>query len=151
MAKTNSIATSNKIFGGNKLAAGRYSIVDAIICEEIFKLNGVDTKYECLQLNVAHINPTTGLVMLDGSNQPVLASTTLVLNGIWRPKVAADGTVMKNSGSMLSELLQTFRGKTFSEVREAINASYKSRVFTIDYTEFIGESGVSTVMILNWA
>ena len=150
MAKINSVATSNKIFGGNKLAAGRYLIVEAIICEESFLLNGVDTKYECLQINVAHTNPTTGLVQLDTNNQPMLASATLVLNGIWRPKIAADGTVMKNSGSMLKTFLDDFRGKTFSEVRDAINTLHKNKSFTVEYNEFIGESGVSSVMILNW-
>ena len=150
MAKINSVATSNKIFGGNKLAAGRYIISDCVISEESFNNNGTDTKYECLQLNVAHTNPTTGLVQLDTNNQPMLASATLVLNGIWRPKIAADGTVMKNSGSMLKTFLDDFRGKTFSEVRESINALHKNKPFTVEYNEFVGENGVSSVMILNW-
>lgn len=150
MAKINSVATSNKIFGGNKLAAGRYIISDCVICKETFKLNNVDTEYECLQLNVFHVNPTTGSAQLDNNNQPVIASATLVLNGIWRPKIAADGTVMKNSGSMLKTFLDDFRGKTFSEVRDAINTLHKNKSFTVEYNEFIGESGVSSVMILNW-
>lgn len=151
MAKTNTVQNSTKIFGGNKLAAGRYIIADCVICEESFNNNGVDTKYECLQLNVFHVNPTTGLAQLDATNQPVMASATLVLNGIWRPKIAVDGTVRKNTGTMLDTLLQDFRGKTFSEVRDSVNASYKNKPFTIEYTEFIGENGVSSVMILNWA
>lgn len=150
MAKINSVQTSTKIFGGNKLAAGRYIISDCVISKETFKLDNVDTEYECLQLNVFHVNPTTGLTQLDNNNQPVIASTTLVLNGIWRPKLAADGTVMKNSGSMLNTFLNDFRGKTFSEVRDAINTFHKNKPFTIEYTEFIGVNGVSSVMILNW-
>ena len=151
MAKINSVQNSTKIFGGNKLAAGRYIISDAVICEETFKLNNVDTKYECLQINVFHTNPTTGLVMTDSNNQPVSAATTLSLNGIWRSKTAADGSIRKNSGSMFDQLLQDFRGKTFSEVRDAINASYKNKAFVLTYEEFVGENGVSSVMVLNWA
>lgn len=150
MAKINNVQTSTKIFGGNKLAAGRYIISDCVICKETFKLNNVDTEYDCLQLNVFHVNPITGAIMLDTNNQPVLASTTLVLNGILRPKIAADGTVMKNSGSMLKTFSDDFRGKTFSEVRESINALHKNKPFTVEYNEFIGENGVSSVMILNW-
>ena len=151
MAKTNTVQTSTRIFGGNKLAAGRYIIFDAVISKESFDNNGVNTDYECLQLNVVHTNPTTGLAMLDASNQPVMASATLVLNGIWRSKIAADGAIMKNTGTMLDQLLQDFRGKTFSEVRDAINASYKNKPFTITYSEFIGTNGVGSTMILNWA
>lgn len=151
MAKVNSVQNSTKIFGGNKLAAGKYIIADAIICEETFTLNNVDTKYECLQINVFHTNPVTGLAMMDPNNQPVFAAATLSLNGIWRSKTAADGSIKKNSGTMFDELIQTFRGKTFSEVRDAINSSYKNKAFTLTYAEFVGESSVNSVMILNWA
>lgn len=151
MAKVNSVQNSTKIFGGNKLAAGKYIISDAVICEETFKLNNVDTKYECLQINVFHTNPTTGLVRTDSNNQPVSAAATLSLNGIWRSKTAADGSIKKNSGTMFDELIQTFRGKTFSEVRDAINSLYKNKAFTLTYEEFVGESSVNSVMILNWA
>ena len=151
MAKPNTVQNSTKVFGGNKLAAGRYIISEAIICEETFKLNNVDTKYECLQINVFHTDPVTGLAMVDNNNQPVSAAATLSLNGIWRSKTAADGSIRKNSGSMLDQLLQNFRGKTFSEVRDSINSLYKNKAFVLTYDEFVGENGVSSVMVLNWA
>ena len=151
MAKVNSVQNSTKIFGGNKLAAGRYIISDCVISEETFNNNGVDTKYECLQINVLHTNPTTGMVMLGPDNQPIAAAATLSLNGIWRSKTTADGSIKKNSGSMFDELMQKFRGKTFSEVRDLLNASYKNKSFTITYDEFVGENGPTSVMVLNWA
>ena len=151
MAKPNTIEKSTKVFGGNKLAAGRYIIAEAVICEETFNNNGVDTKYECLQLNVFHTDPVTGLVMVGPDNQPVSAAATLSLNGIWRSKTAVDGSIRKNSGSMLEKLLSDFRGKTFSDVRNSINSSYKGKAFTLAYEEFVGENGVTSVMVLNWA
>lgn len=150
MAKTNTVHECTKLFGGNKLVAGRYAIINAVITKETANINGVTTDYDCLQVNVAHVD-TNGVVQRDSSGQPVMASATLVLNGIWRPKVAADGTVMKNSGTMLDQLLHDFRGKRFDEVREMINSTYANRQFALSYTEYIGEYGVSTVMVLNWA
>lgn len=150
MAKINSVQECTKLFGGNKLVAGRYAIIDAVITTETATINNKQTDYDCLQINVAHVD-ANGVVKQDTSNQPLLASATLVLNGIWRSKVAADGTVVKNSGTMLDQLLQNFRGKRFDEVRSIINSSYVNRQFVLTYTEYIGEYGVSTVMVLNWA
>lgn len=150
MAKVNNVQECTKLFGGNKLVAGRYAIIDAVITTETATINNKQTDYDCLQINVAHVD-ANGVVKRDTSNQPLLASATLVLNGIWRPKVAADGTVVKNSGTMLDQMLQDFRGKRFDEVRSTINSTYANRQFVLTYTEYIGEYGVSTVMILNWA
>lgn len=150
MAKVNSVQECTKLFGGNKLVAGRYAIIDAVITKETANINGVATDYDCLQINVAHVD-ANGVIQRDSSGQPTMASATLVLNGIWRPKVAADGTVMKNSGSMLDQMLQDFRGKRFDEVRNTITSTYANRQFVLAYKEYIGEYGVSTVMILNWA
>lgn len=150
MAKVNSVQECTKLFGGNKLVAGRYAIINAVITKETANINNVQTDYDCLQLNVAHVD-ANGVVQLDTASQPVMASATLVLNGIWRSKVAADGTVVKNSGTMLDQMLQDFRGKRFDEVRTAVNTAYVNRQFVLAYTEYIGEYGVSTVMILNWA
>ena len=150
MAKVNSVQECTRLFGGNKLVAGRYSIVDAVITKETATINSVSTDYDCLQINVAHVD-ANGIIQRDTTSQPVMASATLVLNGIWRPKVATDGTVVKNSGTMLDQMLQDFRGKRFDEVRTAINTSYVNRQFVLTYTEYIGEYGVATVMVLNWA
>lgn len=150
MAKINNVQECTKLFGGNKLVAGRYAIVNAVITKETANINGVATDYDCLHVNVAHVD-ANGVVQQDSNGQPVMASATLVLNGIWRPKVASDGTVMKNTGSMLDKMLQDFRGKRFDEVRSNINSSYANRQFVLTYTEYISEYGVSTVMILNWA
>ena len=150
MAKVNNVQECTKLFGGNKLVAGRYAIIDAVITKETANINNVQTDYDCLQINVAHVDENN-VVKRDSSGQPLMASATLVLNGIWRPKVAVDGTIMKNSGTMLDQLLQDFRGKRFDEVRANINSSYANRQFVLTYNEYIGEYGVSTVMILNWA
>lgn len=150
MAKVNSVQECTRLFGGNKLVAGRYAIIDAVITKETATIDKVPTDYECLQLNVAHVDENN-VVKRDLSGQPLMASATLVLNGIWRPKVASDGTVMKNTGTMLDQLLQDFRGKRFDEVRNTITSTYANRQFILAYTEYIGEYGVSTVMILNWA
>lgn len=150
MAKVNSVQECTKLFGGNKLVAGRYSIVDAVITKETANINNVQTDYDCLQINVAYVDEN-GVVKRDSSGQLLMASATLVLNGIWRPKVAVDGTVMKNTGSMLDQMLQDFRGKRFDEVRSTINSTYANRQFVLTYTEYINEFGVGTVMVLNWA
>lgn len=150
MAKINSVQECTRLFGGNKLVAGRYSIVDAVITKETATINNVQTDYECLQINVAHVD-ANNIVKRDSSGQPLMASATLVLNGIWRPKVAVDGTVMKNTGDMLDQMLQDFHGKRFDEVRNMITSTYANRQFVLAYKEYIGEYGVSTVMILNWA
>jgi hypothetical protein len=150
MAKVNSVQECTKSFGGYKLVAGRYAIIDAVITKETANINNVQTEYDCLQINVAHVD-ANGVIQHDPSGQLVMASATLVLNGIWRPKVASDGTVMKNTGTMLDKMLQDFRGKRFDEVRSTITSTYANRQFTLAYKEYIGEYGVSTVMILNWA
>lgn len=150
MAKVNSVQECTRLFGGNKLVAGRYSIVNAVITNESAKINNVQTDYECLQINVAYVDEN-GVVKRDTNGQPLMASATLVLNGIWRHKVTADGTIMKNSGTMLDQFVQEFRGKRFDEVREIINSTFANRQFVLTYTEYVAEFGVGTVMVLNWA
>lgn len=122
------VATSNKTFGGNAVPAGTYLISGARIVEATMNLNGEERKYDALEL----MFKTEAGVEVNG---------TLSLNGCWRPRRGEDGRPYQASGSFFTTLLNACTGKSFTEVRDHINATYQGRKVAVNYTDYPSLSG----------
>jgi hypothetical protein len=122
------VATSNKVFGGNAVPAGIYLISGSRIVEATMNLNGEERKYDALEL----MFKTLAGAEVNG---------TLSLNGCWRPRRGEDGRPYQASGSFFTELLNNCTGKSFTEVRDHINATLVGRKVAVNYTDYPSLSG----------
>lgn len=122
------VEKSNKTFGGNAVPAGTYLISGARIVEATMNLNGEERKYDALEL----MFKTEAGVEVNG---------TLSLNGCWRPRRGEDGRPYQASGSFFTTLLNACTGKSFTDVRDHINATYQGRKVAVNYTDYPSLSG----------
>lgn len=133
MAKDPKNGASIKVFGGTSVPAGNYFIVNAIITEEVLKIDGEpDKPYDCLQLVLKHDN--NGVPGLECEN-------TLSLNGCWRPRRGSNDQRYQASGSFFTQLLTACQGKSFDATRDFINASFANRRISVNYQEYPSQSG----------
>lgn len=133
MAKTPKSGASTKTFGGTSVPAGNYFIVNAIITDEVLKIDGEpDKPYDCLQLILKHDNNGT---------PGIECENTLSLNGCWRPRRGSDDKRYQASGSFFTQLLSTCQGKSFDATRDFINSTFANRRISVNYTEYPSQHG----------
>ena len=126
MAKTPK--NSDKVFGGNSLQAGSYSVKQAIIFEEKATINGDEVTYDCLAIEV-----------LDEEGKDVEA--VLPLNGCWRPRRGEDGKKYQASGDFFDRILKACHGKSFNFTRDWVNSNLKGAKISVSYTDYPSQSG----------
>lgn len=125
--------SSEKVFGGNTLPSGLYSISRAFIGEAILKRPGeADSPYDTLEIEVKTVN---------NGQVGTVAAATIRLNGIWRARRDADGKKVQASGTLFEQLLATCQGKSFTETRDYINLNMVGKLVRVDYTEYPSASG----------
>lgn len=138
MAKNAKTSPSTKVFGGNKLQAGNYLVVKALITEEPNPVDESKT-YDLLQVVVK--NPATGAE----------CDATLPLNGVWRPRRDSEGKKHQAHGSFIEALLASCTGKSFSETEQFINTNYQGKTLVVAYEDYPSAShnGFASVPIVN--
>lgn len=120
---------SNKVFGGQALAAGSYFIHSAFVGEDVLKVAGQpDRPYDTLEVRV-----------FDANNQVMKA--TLRLNGCWRSRRGSDDKPYQASGSFFEGLIKTCMGKSFSETRDYINQKLVGFEIGLSYKDYPSTSG----------
>ena len=120
---------SNKVFGGQALAAGSYFIHSAFVGEDVLKVAGQpDRPYDTLEVRV-----------FDANNQVMKA--TLRLNGCWRPRRGSDNNSYQASGSFFEGLIKACTGKSFSETRDYINQKLVGFEIGLSYKDYPSTSG----------
>lgn len=124
----NIVASSDKTFGGNAVQAGTYLIAGSRIVEATMNLNGEERKYDALEL----MFKTEAGAEVNG---------TLSLNGCWRARRGEDGKPYQASGSFFTTLLGACTGKSFTDTRDHINATYQGRKVAVNYTDYPSLSG----------
>lgn len=120
---------SNKVFGGQALAAGSYFVHSAFVGEDVLKVAGQpDRPYDTLEVRV-----------FDANSQVMKA--TLRLNGCWRSRRGSDDKPYQASGSFFEGLIRACMGKSFSETRDYINQKLIGFEIVLSYKDYPSTSG----------